>query len=193
MKAIAVNGSARMNGNTDRLIKEVFKELEAGDIDTEIIHIGGKMLRGCTACMKCFDTRDEKCAMDDDEINSYIQKLKQADIIILGSPTYFANVSSEMKAFIDRAGMTSRANGDIFRRKLGAAVVAVRRSGEIHAFNSMNHFFLIGQMIVVGSSYWNNGSGLGPGDVERDEEGMETMRALGRNIAWLAKKIKKEG
>ncbi|MDP3480914.1 MAG: flavodoxin family protein, partial [Desulfoprunum sp.] len=117
-------------------------------------------------------------------------KMQGADAILLGSPTYFADVSSEMKALMDRCGMVSKANGDLFKRKLGAAVVAVRRAGAIHVFDSMNHFFLIGQMIIVGSSYWNVGIGREKGEVEKDEEGMKTMQVLGENILWLLEKIR---
>jgi multimeric flavodoxin WrbA len=115
--------------------------------------------------------------------------MKGADAILLGSPTYFADVSSEMKALMDRCGMVSRANGDLFKRKLGAAVVAARRAGAIHVFDSINHFFLIGQMIVVGSNYWNIGMGREKEEVAKDEEGMQTMRVLGQNMAWLLKKM----
>lgn len=188
MKVLAVNGSPRKGGNTESLIKMVFKELEEAGIETELLHIGNKSIHGCTACAKCWENKDEKCVVKGDEVNEYIQKLKEADAVILGSPTYFANMSSELKAFIDRVGMVAKANDDLFKRKLGASVVAVRRSGSVHTFDSINHFFLIGQMIVVGSSYWNNGIGLSPGDVSSDEEGTQVMSNLGKNIAWLLKK-----
>jgi multimeric flavodoxin WrbA len=113
-----------------------------------------------------------------------------ADGIILASPTYFSDVSTEMKALIDRAGFVAKANQDMFRRKVGASVVAVRRAGAIHAFDTMNHFFFISQMIVPGSSYWNIGVGLAPGDVKADDEGTMTMQTLGTNMAWLLKKIR---
>ena len=114
----------------------------------------------------------------------------EADVIILGSPTYFSNVTTEMKALIDRAGLVGKANGDCFKRKLGAAVVAARRGGQVPTFDAINHFFLIGQMVVVGSSYWNHGIGRNIGEVEDDAEGVTTMENLGKNIAWLLKKIK---
>jgi multimeric flavodoxin WrbA len=191
MKVIAVNGSARKHGNTEILINAVFAELEAEGIETETLHIGGAPIRGCAACMKCWEKRDGKCAITSDGVNGYVENLKAADGVILASPSYFANVSSELKAFIDRVGMVAKANGDLFMRKPGAAVVAVRRSGEVNVFDSINHFFLIGQMIVVGSSYWNNGIGLAPGDVSGDDEGMTTMKNLGRNMAWLLKKLER--
>ena len=190
MKVIAFNGSARKDGNTAILIREVFKELEAEGIETEMIQLAGKKIRGCTACGKCYKNQDKRCDVDNDFANECIEKMIEADCIILGSPTYFADVTAEMKALIDRAGYVARANSDMLKRKIGAAVVAVRRAGAIHAFDTINHFFLISQMIVPGSSYWNIGVGRAIGDVEQDEEGLETMRMLGRNMAWLLKKTK---
>ena len=188
MKVVAFNGSARKDGNTAILIREVFSELDAEGIETEMVQLAGKTIRGCTACGKCFENKNNRCAINNDFANECIEKMLEADGIILGSPTYFADVSTEMKALIDRAGFVARANQDMLRRKVGAAVVAVRRAGAIHVFDSINHFFLIGQMIIVGSSYWNMGFGLSKGDVEQDQEGLETMRTLGRNMAWLLKK-----
>jgi len=189
MKVVAFNGSARKDGNTAILIRYVFRELEKEEIDTELVQLSGRRIHGCIACMKCFENKDQRCSVEDDMANECIEKMLEADGIILGSPTYFANVSTEMKALIDRAGMVSRANSDMLARKVGAAVVAVRRAGSIHVFNSMNHFFLIGQMIVPGSSYWNLGMGRQKGEVEKDDEGIKTMKDLGRNIAWLLDKL----
>jgi multimeric flavodoxin WrbA len=189
MEVVAFNGSARKDGNTAILIRAVLCELESEGIQTEFIQLSAKNIRGCIACMKCFEKKDKRCAWDLDFLNECVDRMVHADGIILGSPTYFANVSSEMKALIDRAGMVAKANSDMFRRKVGAAVVAVRRAGSIHAFDAMNHFFLIGQMIIPGSSYWNVGIGRDKGDVETDSEGLQTMRTLGRNMAWLLKKI----
>jgi multimeric flavodoxin WrbA len=189
MKVIAFNGSARKDGNTAILIRHVFQELETEGIETELVQLSGSKIHGCIACMKCFKNKDQSCSVKDDITNDCIGKMLDADGIILGSPTYFANVSTEMKALIDRAGMVSRANGDMLARKVGAAVVAVRRAGAIHVFNSINHFFFIGQMIVPGSSYWNLGMGRQKGEVESDEEGIQTMKVLGINMAWLLKKL----
>jgi len=189
MKVIAFNGSARKDGNTAILINRVFSELEKQDIETEMIQLSGQKIRGCIACYKCFENKDHRCSLKDDVVNDYIEKMLQADGIILASPTYFADVSSELKALIDRAGLVARANDDMLGRKVGAAIVAVRRGGSIHAFDSINHFFLISQMIIPGSSYWNMGFGLEKGDAEKDEEGLQTMATLGRNMAWLLKKI----
>jgi multimeric flavodoxin WrbA len=191
MKVVAFNGSARKDGNTAILIREAFREIEKEGIETEMVQLAGEAIRGCIACGRCFQTKDRRCAIDNDIVNSCIEKMAAADGIILASPTYFTDVSSEMKALIDRSGYVGRANGDLFRRKVGAAIVAVRRAGAMHAFDTINHFFLIGQMIVPGSSYWNIGIGRAKGDVEHDEEGIKTMQTLGQNMAWLLKKLAK--
>jgi len=189
MKVVGFNGSARKDGNTAILIRKVFAELEAEGIETELVQLAGKTIKGCTACGKCQKNKDKKCAVADDFANECIEKMIEADGIIIGSPTYFADLTTETKALIDRAGYVARANGHMFRRKVGAAVATERRAGSIHTFDSINHFFLIGQMIVPGSSYWNVGIGRAKGDVEQDEEGLETMQTLGQNMAWLLKKI----
>jgi multimeric flavodoxin WrbA len=189
MNVVAFNGSARKDGNTAILLRTALGEMEKEGVGTELVQLSGKKIRGCTACYKCFRNLDRRCAVKGDVANECIGKMLSADGILLGSPTYFADVTAEMKALIDRAGMVGRANGDMYRRKAGAAVVAVRRAGAIHAFDTMNHFFLIGQMIVPGASYWNVGIGREIGEVEKDGEGLDTMRALGRNMAWLLKRI----
>ena len=189
MRAVAFCGSARMKGNTYTLLQAAIEPLFSANVETEVVELAEQRLSGCRACFECFKNRNNCCVIEDDRINEYIEKMANAEVIILGSPTYFANVSSEMKALIDRCGMVSRANGDMFRRKIGAAVVAVRRAGAVHTYDAMNHFFLIGQMIVVGSSYWNIGIGREIGDVAEDAEGLATMRDLGENVLWLLQKI----
>lgn len=189
MKVVAFNGSPRKEGNTAALIKHVLAELEKEGIETETVQVGGKSIHGCTACGKCHESKDRKCIIDKDIVNECIEKMLEADGIILASPTYFADLTPELKALIDRAGFVSGANGGLFRRKVGAAVVAVRRAGSVHVFDSINHFFTISQMIIPGSSYWNMGIGLAEGDVEKDEEGIRTMQTLGQNMAWLLKKL----
>jgi multimeric flavodoxin WrbA len=190
MKVVAFNGSARENGNTAILIRTVFAEMEREGIQTELIQLAGEHLQGCGACFRCFKQKDQRCSVDSDAVNEYIAKMAAADGILLGSPTYFADVTANMKALIERTGMVARANGDLYQRKVGAGVVAVRRGGAMHTFNSLNHFFTIGQMIIVGSSYWNIGIGREPGAVSSDEEGIKTMRQLGQNMAWVLKKLK---
>jgi multimeric flavodoxin WrbA len=189
MKVVAINGSPRKDGNTAILVNHVLSELNAEGIDTEMIHLAGKKIRGCTACYKCWNTKDGKCSVTDDPVNEYIAGMAEADGIILASPTYFSDVTAEMKALIDRAGFVARANDFLFKHKVGAGIVAAGRAGAIHVFDTLNHFFLISQMIVPGSSYWNIGMGREKGEVEKDEEGIKTMKILGKNMAWLLKKI----
>jgi multimeric flavodoxin WrbA len=191
MKVIAFNGSARKDGNTALLLNMVLEELGAEGIETELYQLAGKPVQGCIACYKCFEHKNKRCAVEKDVINECIEKMLSADGILLGSPTYFADVSASMKALIERCGMVSRANGDLYRRKVGAAVVAVRRAGAYHVFSSLNAFFLIGQMIVPGSSYWNLGRGRDPGEVKDDTEGVKTMKQLGQNMTWLMKQLQK--
>ena len=189
MRVIAFNGSGRKNGNTAALIRRVFTVLEKEGIETEMVQLAGKPIRGCIVCGKCIENKNRRCAVDDDVLNECLEKMAAADGIILGSPTYFADISPEIKALMDRAGFVARVNGDLLRRKVGAGVVAARRGGAIHAFDSLNHFFLISQMVIPGSMYWNLAFGLDRGEVEKDEEGMRTMDVLGENMAWLMKKL----
>lgn len=189
MKVVAFNASARRDGNTAILIRKVFKELENKGIKTELIQLAGDKIQGCAGCQACFAKKDKQCAVTNDPVNAYIAKMIEADGIIIGSPTYFADCTANAKALIERAGMVARANDNMFMRKIGAAVVAVRRGGAIHAFDTINHFFTIGEMIIVGSLYWNIGIGRRIGEVEKDEEGLNTMSILGKNMAWLMQKV----
>lgn len=189
MKVVAFNGSPRRKGNTEHLIQAVFKPLEVAGIATEQFQVGGQRVRGCTACGKCRENQDGRCVFDDDPLNQWFAAMVAADAVILGSPTYFTDVTAEMKALIDRAGYVALANGYALRRKPGAAVVAVRRGGATHAFDTMNHFFLIQQMIIPGGTYWNMGYGREPGEVAGDAEGLRNMQALGENLAWLLQRI----
>lgn len=190
MKVIGFNGSARKDGNTAILLNTVMDEIGKEGIETEIYQMAGKHIQGCIGCYKCFDKKDKRCAVANDIANECIEKMLEADGILLGSPTYFADVSANMKALIERAGMVARANDNMLKRKTGAPVVAVRRAGASHVMSSINYFFLIGEMIIPGSSYWNIGIGRKPGEVKDDSEGIETMKKLGQNMAWLIKKTR---
>ena len=191
MKVIAFNGSPRKKGNTHILLKEVLKPIEKEGIETEMIQIANKPIRGCIACYKCVKKKNSKCAIDNDIVNDCIAKMIEADAIIIGSPSYFADMTAETKALIDRAGFVSHANDRLFARKIGAAVVAQRRGGAIHVLDSINHMFLMSRMIVPGSTYWNFGVGLEKGDVEKDNEAMANMKDLGQTIAWMLKQMAK--
>ena len=193
MKVIGINGSARKDGNTALLIEAFFEPLREGGMECELVQLAAKTVAGCTACNACRKKQDRQCHGRKDFGNEVIEKMDAADAIILGSPVYFADVTAEMKALIDRAGYVAMGNDQMFQRKPGAAVVAVRRGGAIHAFDSMNHFFLIGQMMIVGSSYWNVGIGGKKGAVAEDEEGIRTMDTLGKNMAWLLECIHGQG
>lgn len=188
MKVVAFNGSPRKRGNTYYAILTVFKELKKEGIKTELIQLGGADIKPCRACFKCFKNKNKRCVQND-KLNLFIEKMIGAEGIIIGSPTYFSNVSPEVKTLIDRTGLVARANDHLFKRKVGAAVVAVRRAGATHVYSSINFFFGISHMIIPGSSYWNLGIGLNPGDILKDKEGIATFKDLGQNMAWLLKKL----
>jgi multimeric flavodoxin WrbA len=188
IKVVAFNGSARRGGNTAILLGYVLKELEKEGIETELVELSGVRIHGCLACGKCASRKDHRCAQVHDMGNALIEKMEKADGILLGTPTYFADVTPEIKGLMDRACYVAMANGGMFRHKVGASVVAVRRAGAEHAFDTLNHYFLISEMMIPGSLYWNIGIGREAGDVEKDEEGIRTMKTLGRNMGWLLKK-----
>lgn len=190
MKVVAFNGSPRKNGNTHHAIKIVAEELKKEGIKVEIIQVGNKPIRGCLACYKCAKNKDEKCAIDDN-VNEWIQKIKQADGIILGSPVHFSGISGTLKCFLDRAFLVASVNGGIFRHKVGAALVAVRRSGGVAAFNQLLQYLTYAEMLIPSSNYWNAIHGMAPGEVLQDEEGLQIMRILGKNMAWLLKLLEK--
>jgi len=190
MKVVALNGSPRTGGNTEIMIREVFKPLEAAGIETDLIQVGAKGIRGCTACGKCAEMLNQKCIFGKGPVNDIIQKFVEADGIIIGSPTYFAGMTGDLKAALDRIFFVCYANGGLYKHKVGAAVVAVRRGGSVHAFDSINHYFQISGMFTVGSTYWNMGFGLEPGDVKTDEEGMANMTDLGESMAMLLQHLK---
>lgn len=189
MKVVAFNGSPRKNGNTAILTETVLERLRAAGIETEHVQLAGTRLAGCVACLKCRERKDMRCAVTSDVVNQCIEKMVAADGIIIASPVYFADLTANTKALIERAGYVTRGNGGALRRKVGAAVVAVRRGGAVHTFDSINHFFQIGEMVVVGSSYWNFGMGNQIGEVESDDEGLQTMRVLGDTMAWAVQRL----
>lgn len=189
MYALAINGSPRKGGNTELLLENVLQPLSELGWDTRLIQLGGTVIRGCMACGQCREKKNNQCAVTSDMLNEIMAEMLKADAIILGSPTYFTDVSAEMKALLDRSGFVSIANDRAFRGKIGAAVVAMRRAGAVHVYDTINHMFLINQMIVPGSSYWNLGVGLDKGEVADDAEALANMKNLGETIGWLGAAI----
>ncbi|MBN2327837.1 MAG: flavodoxin family protein [Candidatus Omnitrophica bacterium] len=187
MKVVAFNGSPRKGGNTQQMLEVFFAELQKHDIETELVQVGGHLLHGCIDCGKCKKEKNQRCGLEDDPVNEWIAKMIEADGIVLASPTYFADLTPEIKALIDRGGRVLRTNGNLLRHKVGAAVAVARRGGAVNVFDSLNHFFLLAEMAVCGSTYWNIGLGAAKGDVQNDKEGLQTMTDLGRNMAWLLK------
>ena len=193
MKVLAINGSARKNGNTDILISRIFEKLNAAGIETEAVHFADQIIEPCKACFACGGKGN--CVHKKDSFRKVFEKTTQADGIILGSPVYCANISANMQAFLERAAVVRDMNRNLLNNKykVGASVAAVRRGGALQAIDAMNHFFLNQEMIVVGSTYWNTVYGQMPGDVLKDEEGLANMDNLAENMIWLLKKIKQEG
>jgi multimeric flavodoxin WrbA len=190
MKIIGINGSPRREGNTSRMLATLFETLHEEGVETELVQVGGTDIRGCRSCYACIRNKDSKCSTKDDVFNGIFEKMIEADGMVLASPTYFADITPELKALIDRSGFISRANGGLFRHKVGAGVVSLRRGGGIHAYDTINHLFQICQMFIVGSTYWNLGFGGREGDeVLKDTEGLENMRDLGRSMALLLRKL----
>lgn len=189
MKVIAVNGSPNENGNTFHALEIVGSALKSNNIEFEIIHIGHKPIHGCTACRKCASNKDGRCSINNDELNKHIASIFAADGLLLGSPVYYSGVAGAMKCFLDRLFYTASSNGGLLRHKVGASVVAVRRTGGSSTFDCLNHYFTISEMFVASSNYWNIIHGRNPGEALQDTEGVQTMRVLGNNMAWLLKMI----
>jgi multimeric flavodoxin WrbA len=187
MKVVAFNGSPRKKGNTVGSLNTVLSELEKQGIETELIHVGQEKIRGCLSCFKCMAKHDERCVTEDDPVNDLIQKIKTADGLLLGSPVYFAGVAGTMKSFLDRAFLVNSMNNNLFRHKVGASVVALRRSGGLPTLNTLNHYLLYSEMFIPTSNYWTVAHGMMPGEMEQDGEGKQILEVLGRNMAWLLK------
>ena len=187
MKVVAFNGSPQKNGNTAGCLNTVLGELEKQGIETEMIHVGKEKVRGCVACYTCLKKQNERCAVEDDPVNEWIQKMKAADGILLGSPVHFSGVAGTMKSFLDRAFFVISVNNGLLRHKVGASVAAVRRSGGIPAIDTLNHYINYSEMIMPNSNYWNVAHGMNPGEMEQDGEGKQIMEVLGSNMAWLMK------
>ncbi len=189
MKVLAINGSARKDGNTALLINMVFEELHGEGIETEMVQLSGQVIEPCKACWACGGKGT--CVHKKDLFQEIYEKMIQADGILLGSPVYTANISANMQAFVERASVVGDMNRseNLLRHKVGAAVTAARRGGALNALDAMTHFFMLQDMFIVGSSYWPMAYGRMPGEVKEDQEGMETMKNLGQNMAYLLKAL----
>lgn len=187
MKVIGINGSSRKDGNTEIIIRSVFDELNKEGIETDLIQLADYDIQPCRGCFACKGRGN--CVFSKDGFAEIFNRIVDADGIILGSPVYSADVSAKMKAFMERGGVVVATNPGLFRHKVGASVAAVRRGGGMATVDSMNHFMLNKEMIVVGSTYWNMVYGKNIGDVLSDGEGMANMRNLGENMAWLMKRL----
>jgi len=192
MKVVVFNGSPRDEGNTRFCLNIVMDELKEAGVEVEYVWMGMDKIQGCISCYRCAQNRDKECAVKTDKLNEYLAKMIEADGIILGSPTYFADTTARMKALIERAGLVSKVNGDLLKYKVGAGVVSVRRAGATHVYSSINYFFGINHMFIVGSSYWNlgvNPNVMNPQDMDKDGEGKITFQNLGKNFAYLLQKL----
>lgn len=185
MKIIAINGSPKKEGNTAHALKLVLEPLEKAGYETEIIQIGGEVIGGCRACGLCGKNKDEQCVIKSDSVNECIQKLKAADGILLGSPVHYSGISGAMKSFLDRAFYVAGANGNLFRHKVAAGIVAVRRSGGTAALDQLYKYLMYSEMLLPSSNYWHVIHGATPGEVLSDAEGVQIMSLLGTNMAWL--------
>ena len=184
MKVLLINGSPKSKGCTYTALCEVAKELEKENIEAEIFHVGNQPIRGCIACGGC-SNNSGKCVFNDDTVNIALEKAKEADGFIFGSPVHYAGASGMITSFLDRFFYA----GNCFQYKPGASIVSCRRGGATAAFEQLNKYFTISNMPIVSSQYWNMVHGNTPEEVKQDLEGMQTMRLLGKNMAWLLKSI----
>ncbi|MBW5390177.1 flavodoxin family protein [Brachyspira hampsonii] len=189
MKVLAINGSARKDGNTAILVNIIFEELNREGIETEMIQLARQVIEPCKACWGC--AKKTNCVHRNDNFQEYFEKMKNADGIILASPVYSANISSNLQAFLERASVISDMHRDknLFKYKAGASVCSLRRGGALNAIDAMNHFLIIQDMFLAGSSYWTFAFGKDIEDVKNDEEGIKTIKNLGINIAYLMKAL----
>lgn len=185
MKIIGINGSPRADGNTALALAEMAREFAAAGIEMEIVHIGNRLIRGCQACGACAKNKNERCIIADDPVNETVQKMKAADGVVLGSPVHYAGIGGTMKSFCDRVFYVSGVNGGLFAGKVGASVVAVRRSGGSAAWQGLNFYLTISQMALAGSSYWSIVHGAVAGEAAQDAEGLQTVRNAAKNMVWM--------
>ena len=189
MKAVCICGSPRKNGNTELLLSRCASRLEQGGVSAKIITLSGKTIKGCIACGLCRERQDGTCAIKNDDFHEVFEAMREADIIVVGSPVFFGSAAPEMMALLDRAGYVSRSNGNYFSRKIGGPITVARRAGQNFTYAQLLFWFTINDMIVAGSSYWNIAFGREAGEVENDEEGLKTVERFAENLVWLADKL----
>ncbi len=189
MKALGISGSPRPGGNTDTMVQLALDVLAGEGIETEFLSLADRPIKPCTGCAACKELEEIRCAQDDPAFEGMIERFMEADGILVGSPVYFGSATPQTMALLDRVGYVARANDNFLRRKVGAAITVARRAGQNFTFAQLNYFFLISEMIVPGSTYWNVAIGKQKGDVNGDQEGLDTIRRLGENMAWLMKKV----
>ena len=189
MKVLGISGSPRPGGNTDILIKHALGVLEKEGIETDFLSLADRPVKPCMACAGCMKGDEIRCVQEDPAFEGMIERFQAADGILVGSPVYFGSATPQTMSLLDRVGYVNRGHPELLRRKVGAAVVVARRAGQNFTFAQLNYFFLIAEMIVPGSTYWNVAIGKDKGEVTGDEEGMKTIETLAENMAWLMRKL----
>jgi multimeric flavodoxin WrbA len=189
VRVLGIAGSPRRDGNTEILMKTALGVLAEEGLQTEFLSLADRPIKPCVACRGCFASDTIRCVQEDPAFEGILDKFSQADGILVGSPVYFGSATPQIMALLDRVGYVARKHPQLLRRKAGAAIVVARRAGQNFTFAQLNYFFLISEMIVPGSTYWNVAFGREKGEVENDAEGMETVKNLARNMAWLMKRI----
>lgn len=189
MKAVLICGSPRKGGNTESMLERCAQGLSASGIETEIIRLAGKTIEPCTACARCKENRDLRCSVRRDDFHPCFEAMLSADIIIVGSPVYFGSATPQLMALLDRAGYVSRANGNPLSRKIGGPLAVARRAGHNFTLAQLLYWYLIMDMIVPGSTYWNMATARDPGDLADDAEALSTLDRFVENIAWVAGRL----
>ncbi len=189
MRVLGISGSPRHGGNTALLVNTALGVLAENGLETEFLSLADRPVQPCVACGGCMKSDVIQCMQEDPAFDGILEKVSAADGLLIGSPVYFGSATPQTMSLLDRVGYVSRRHPQLLRRKVGAAIVVARRAGQNFTFAQLNYFFLISEMIVPGSSYWNVAVGREKGEVENDHEGMETVRTLARNMAWLMHKL----
>jgi multimeric flavodoxin WrbA len=190
MRAVAICGSPRLGGNTEQLLGRCLAHLEKAGVETRLLKLAELRVEPCTACGRCRETQDGTCAIEGDDFAPVFEAMRNADIILVGSPVYFGSATPQIMALLDRAGYVSRANGNLFARKLGGPIAVARRAGQNFTFAQLLMWFMINDFVVPGSSYWNIAIGREPGDIQKDEEALKTLDRFTENLVWLGEKLK---